>query len=104
MPKQAINEIRCTFLSRSENEALARSIISGFLLPLDPTVDELADFVGPQDITALAQAAAISCPVQRPHPPRTPRRACSPGSSQNCCKQACPRLFQTLRRLLICSE
>ena len=43
MPKQAINEIRCTFLSRSENEALARSIISGFLLPLDPTVDELAD-------------------------------------------------------------
>lgn len=43
MPKQALNEIRCTFLSRSENEALARSIISGFLLPLDPTVDELAD-------------------------------------------------------------
>ena len=43
MPKKAINEIRCTFLSRSENEALARSIISGFLLPLDPTVDELAD-------------------------------------------------------------
>ena len=43
MPKQATNEIRCTFLSKSENEALARSIISGFLLPLDPTVDELAD-------------------------------------------------------------
>ncbi|MBQ7308929.1 MAG: anti-sigma F factor [Clostridia bacterium] len=43
MPKKQINEIRCTFLSRSENEALARSIISGFLLPLDPTVDELAD-------------------------------------------------------------
>ena len=43
MPKKALNEIRCTFLSRSENEALARSIISGFLLPLDPTVDELAD-------------------------------------------------------------
>ena len=43
MTKKALNEIRCTFLSRSENEALARSIISGFLLPLDPTVDELAD-------------------------------------------------------------
>ena len=43
MPKKATNEIRCTFLSKSENEALARSIISGFLLPLDPTVDELAD-------------------------------------------------------------
>ena len=41
--KKATNEIRCTFLSKSENEALARSIISGFLLPLDPTVDELAD-------------------------------------------------------------
>ena len=43
MPKKATNEIRCTFLSKSENEALARSIVSGFLLPLDPTVDELAD-------------------------------------------------------------
>ena len=32
MPKKQINEIRCTFLSKSENEALARSILSGFLL------------------------------------------------------------------------
>lgn len=30
-------------LSKSENEALARSIISGFMLPLDPDVEELAD-------------------------------------------------------------
>ena len=43
MPKKQINEIRCTFLSKSENESLARSILSGFLLPMDPTVDELAD-------------------------------------------------------------
>lgn len=43
MPKKQINEIRCSFLSKSENESLARSILSGFLLPLDPTVDELAD-------------------------------------------------------------
>ncbi len=43
MAKKQINEIRCTFLSKSENESLARSILSGFLLPLDPTVDELAD-------------------------------------------------------------
>lgn len=43
MSKTMINEIRCTFLSKSENEALARSIISGFLLPLDPDVEELAD-------------------------------------------------------------
>ena len=41
--KRPLNEIKCIFLSKSENEALARSIISGFLLPLDPTVDELAD-------------------------------------------------------------
>lgn len=43
MPKKAANEIKCTFLSKSENEALARSIISGFMLPLDPDVEELAD-------------------------------------------------------------
>lgn len=38
-----INEIKCTFLSVSQNECLARSIVSGFLLPLDPDVEELAD-------------------------------------------------------------
>ncbi len=38
-----INEIKCTFLSLSQNEGLARSIVSGFLLPLDPDVEELAD-------------------------------------------------------------
>lgn len=43
MPKKAVNEIKCTFLSKSENEALARSIVSGFMLPLDPDVEELAD-------------------------------------------------------------
>ena len=43
MGKTAVNEIKCTFLSKSENEALARSIISGFMLPLDPDVEELAD-------------------------------------------------------------
>ena len=37
------NEIKCTFLSLSQNEGLARSIVSGFLLPLDPDVEELAD-------------------------------------------------------------
>ncbi len=41
--KKLTNEIKCIFLSKSENEALARSIISGFLLPLDPDVEELAD-------------------------------------------------------------
>ena len=41
--KKLTNEIKCTFLSKSENEALARSNITGFLLPLDPDVEELAD-------------------------------------------------------------
>ena len=38
-----INEIKCTFLSLSQTEGLARSIVSGFLLPMDPDVEELAD-------------------------------------------------------------
>ncbi|MCQ2436544.1 MAG: anti-sigma F factor [Clostridia bacterium] len=41
--KKKLNEIRCTFCSVSQNEALARSIVTGFLLSLDPDVDELAD-------------------------------------------------------------
>lgn len=41
--KKLLNEIKCTFPSYSQNEALARSIVTGFILPLDPTADELAD-------------------------------------------------------------
>ena len=41
--KKVLNEIRCVFPSLSKNEALARSIITGFMLPLDPKADELAD-------------------------------------------------------------
>lgn len=41
--KKAVNEIRCVFPSLSKNEALARSIVTGFMLPLDPKADELAD-------------------------------------------------------------
>ena len=43
MKKQQTNSVLCRFLSKSQNEALARSIISGFLLPLDPDAEELAD-------------------------------------------------------------
>lgn len=43
MKKILTNQITCTFLSHSRNESLARGIISGFLLPLDPDVEELAD-------------------------------------------------------------
>ncbi len=37
------NEIRVDFPSLSSNEAFARMVISAFVLPLDPTVEELAD-------------------------------------------------------------
>ena len=38
-----VNEMRIDFPSLSCNEAFARMVISGFVLPLDPTVEELAD-------------------------------------------------------------
>lgn len=38
-----INEMRLDFPAQPENEAFARLAISGFLLPLDPTLEELAD-------------------------------------------------------------
>lgn len=38
-----INEMRLDFPARPENEAFARLAVSGFLLPLDPTMEELAD-------------------------------------------------------------
>lgn len=37
------NEIRLDFPSNPENEALARLVISAFLVPLNPTLEELAD-------------------------------------------------------------
>ena len=38
-----INEMRLDFKAAPENEAFARLAIAGFMLPLDPTVEELAD-------------------------------------------------------------
>lgn len=38
-----INEMRLDFEAVPENEAFARLAVSGFILPLDPTVEELAD-------------------------------------------------------------
>ena len=38
-----INEMRLEFTATSENEAFARLAVSGFMLPLDPTMEELAD-------------------------------------------------------------
>jgi stage II sporulation protein AB (anti-sigma F factor) len=38
-----INEMKMEFLSRSANEALARSAVSQFAAQLDPTLEELGD-------------------------------------------------------------
>lgn len=38
-----LNEFKCTFPANSANEGLARAAISAFLIPADPTAQELAD-------------------------------------------------------------
>lgn len=38
-----INEMNVSFLSKSCNEGFARSVVSSFVLNLDPTINELAD-------------------------------------------------------------
>ncbi len=38
-----INEFKCVFPANSANEALARAAVSAFLIPADPTAQELAD-------------------------------------------------------------
>ncbi len=38
-----LNEFRCSFPANSANEALARAALSAFLIPADPTAQELAD-------------------------------------------------------------
>jgi len=38
-----INEMRLDFPALPENESFARMVISGFLLPLNPTMEQLAD-------------------------------------------------------------
>ncbi len=37
------NEMTLTFLALSENEALARVAVTGFIAQLDPTIDELSE-------------------------------------------------------------
>lgn len=38
-----INEMRLDFPAIPENEAFARVVVSGFMLPLNPTLEQLAD-------------------------------------------------------------
>ncbi len=43
MKEKILNKISVKLLSCSSNEALSRIIITGFLMPYDPTVEEIAD-------------------------------------------------------------
>lgn len=38
-----LNQFQCSFPANSANEALARAAVSAFLIPADPTAQELAD-------------------------------------------------------------
>ena len=38
------NEITLTFVAKSENEALARMVMSSFISAIDPTIEELSEF------------------------------------------------------------
>lgn len=38
-----LNQMKLSFLSRSINESFARAAVAAFVLPLDPTVAEIAD-------------------------------------------------------------
>ena len=40
---QTMNEIRLDFPAMAENESLARMVVSAFMVPLNPTLEELAD-------------------------------------------------------------
>ena len=39
----SLNELRCSFPARSENESFARTMVCAFAAQLDPTVEDLAD-------------------------------------------------------------
>lgn len=43
MKNKIINEMSLSFLSKSCNEAFARSAVSSFIMNLDPTINELSD-------------------------------------------------------------
>lgn len=50
-----LNELKCTFPARSENESFARTMVCAFAAQLDPTVEELADLR-----TAVSEAVTNS--------------------------------------------
>ncbi len=57
MKKECENALKCEFPSLSQNESLARSLISAFIMQLNPTVAELAD------IKCAVSEAVTNCTV-----------------------------------------
>jgi stage II sporulation protein AB (anti-sigma F factor) len=49
------NKMELKFLSKSENESFARTVIAAFIAPLDPTLEEMADVK-----TAVSEAVTNS--------------------------------------------
>ena len=43
MKEKIVNKLTVRFMSNSCNEGLSRIIITGFIMPFDPTVEEVAD-------------------------------------------------------------
>ncbi len=41
--KKTVNKLSAKFMSKSSNEALSRIIVTGFIMPYNPTVEEIAD-------------------------------------------------------------
>ena len=50
-----LNELKCTFPARSENESFARTMVCAFAAQLDPTLEDLADLR-----TAVSEAVTNS--------------------------------------------
>ena len=63
-----VNEMRLDFDALPENEAFARLAVSGFMLPLDPTMEELADVK-----TAVSEAVTNAVVHAYPDEPGTVR-------------------------------
>lgn len=57
MREKTINKMKVRFSSISSNEALSRIIITGFIMPCNPTVEEIAD------IKTIVSEAVTNCIV-----------------------------------------
>ena len=65
-----VNEMRLDFPSNPENESLARMAVSAFLVPLNPTIEELADVktaVSEAVTNAIVHGYRQTCGIVRVH-------------------------------------